>query len=408
MPADVGAAPTRSPISRTELVALLAMMVAIVAFSIDAMLPVLPEIGTAVNPADPQRAQLVIASFVIGMGLGTLFTGPLCDAYGRRTVALVGAVIYSAAALSATMANDLDHLLAARFVQGLGAAGPRIAAMAMIRDLFAGRQMARITGFIMMIFSLVPVFAPSLGALIGWAFGWRAIFAAFAVFAFLVISWLMLRQPETLPPESRRPFRVGKIVEALGEVFRNRQVVLAILVQTLIFGILFAALLSSQAVFDEVYDKAASFPVWFGAIAALSSSAGLLNAVVVMRIGMRNVVKWSLLVQATLTALFLLGQITIWQGEAPPFPMAFLFLLSVFFMAGLGIGNMNAIALEPMGHIAGLASSVVAASATVASVVLAAPVGQAFNGTMIPMTVGVLVFGTSGFLLTLMLKDSEA
>ncbi|NNL72836.1 MAG: MFS transporter, partial [Silicimonas sp.] len=194
MPADTAAGTARSPISRVELIALMGMLTATVAFSIDAMLPALPEIGVALNPAEPQRAQLVIAAFVLGLGVGTLFTGPLSDAFGRRPVAVAGAVIYSAAALYAATADSLDAVLVARAVQGLGAAGPRVVTLAIIRDLFAGRQMARITSYVMMVFTLVPVLAPSLGAGIAWAFGWRAIFLSFAVFSFISITWLLLRQ----------------------------------------------------------------------------------------------------------------------------------------------------------------------------------------------------------------------
>ncbi|MBT8426168.1 MAG: multidrug effflux MFS transporter, partial [Silicimonas sp.] len=390
-----------------ELIALMGMLTATVAFSIDAMLPALPEIGVALNPAEPQRAQLVIAAFVLGLGVGTLFTGPLSDAFGRRPVAVAGAVIYSAAALYAATEDSLDAVLVARAVQGLGAAGPRVVTLAIIRDLFAGRQMARITSYVMMVFTLVPVLAPSLGAGIAWAFGWRAIFLSFAVFSFISITWLLLRQPETLTPENRRPFRPGKLIEGVVAVFSNRHVVVSICVQSLVFGMLFASLLSSQAVFGQVFDQAESFPIWFGLMAAISASSSWLNAQIVVRFGMRNVVKWALLVQAALTALFLLAQLTIWSGAAPLFPIAFLWLTSVFFLAGLGIGNLNAIALEPMGHMAGMAASIVSSTSTIASIALAAPIGQMFDGTMIPLTACSLLLGSAAFLLILAIRDSD-
>ena len=407
MPADatLNEAP-RTPISRVELVALLAMLSATIAFSIDAMLPALPDIGQALNPADPNRAQLVIAAFVIGMGVGTLFTGPLSDALGRRSVAVGGAVIYSLAALWGATAETLDQILIARALQGLGAAGPRVTAIAIVRDLFSGRQMARITSFIMIVFTLVPVIAPSLGAGIAWAFGWRMIFVAFAVFSALSMLWLLTRLPETLPTERRRPFRLGKLAEGLAEVFSNRQVVLAICVQTLIFGMLFAALLSSQAVFGQVYDKAQTFPFWFGLMAAISASSSLLNAMVVVRFGMKRVVMLAFLVLVIFTGLFLLGQVTLCRAAPPPFAIAFLWITAVFYMAGLGIGNMNAIALEPMGHIAGMASSVVSAASTVASSLIAAPVGQMFDGTMLPLTASMLALSGVAFLLVLMIRDT--
>lgn len=396
------------PISRAELIALLAMLMATIAFAIDAMLPALPAIGAEINPADPQRAQLVIAAFVTGMGVGTLFAGPLSDAFGRRTIAVGGSAIYIAAALYAATASDLTALLFARAAQGLGAAGPRVVTLAIIRDLFSSRQMARISSLVITVFTLVPVFAPTVGAGIAWAFGWRAIFLAFGVFSLIATTWLLTRLPETLAPERRRPFTLAKLAAGIREVFGSRQVVLAIVVQTLMFGILFSALLSTQAVFGGIYSKTESFPLWFGLMAAISATSSLLNATVVVRFGMRSVIKWGLIVQSTVTLTFLSAQLTLWHGAAPPFAAAFLFMTSLFYLIGFGIGNLNAIALEPMGHMAGMASSVIAATSTVASIFLAAPVGQAFDGTMIPLTLAELVFCVTAFLLVLRIREVDA
>ena len=192
---DAPAPGARPAISRAELVALLAMLAATIAFSIDAMLPVLPDIAGALTPDDPNRAQLVIAAFVLGMGVGTLLAGPLSDAYGRHAVAVGGALVYTGAALYCVVAPSIEALLAARLAQGLGAAGPRVVALAITRDLFSGRQMARIVSFVMTVFALVPVIAPTMGAAIAWAFGWRAIFLSFAVFSVVSVAWLLLRQP---------------------------------------------------------------------------------------------------------------------------------------------------------------------------------------------------------------------
>ncbi|MEP5761083.1 MAG: MFS transporter, partial [Litoreibacter sp.] len=175
--------PPTTQLRRGELVALLAMLTSTVALSIDAMLPVLPEIGAAISPDDVNRAPLVIAAFILGMGMGTFFTGPLSDAYGRKPVAAFGALIYILAALFCAFAPNLEAMLIARAVQGLGAAGPRVVLLAMVRDLYKGREMARIVSLVMTIFMLVPILAPSMGAAIAWVFGWRAIFYSFAIFA---------------------------------------------------------------------------------------------------------------------------------------------------------------------------------------------------------------------------------
>ncbi|MEL7149781.1 MAG: multidrug effflux MFS transporter [Pseudomonadota bacterium] len=377
------------PISQFELVSLLAMLSATVAFSLDAMLPVLPQIGDALSPDAPNRAQLVVGSFVLGLGLGTFFTGPLSDAYGRKSVAVVGALIYCAAALVAALSPNLETLLAARFIQGLGAAGPRVTAMAIARDLFSGRRMAQVLSYVIFVFTLTPIFAPTIGYGIGLVFGWRGVFASFAVFSFISITWLLVRLPETLAPENMRPFRAGKLWAGTREVLGNRRVVLATLVQTLVFGILFASLASSQQVFDEVFDKAESFPLWFGLMAILTAGANLVNARIVVTLGMREVVRRALLVQGSFTLIFVALQLAGSIPDVLAFPLTFLWMTSIFYLVAFCIGNMNALALEPLGHMAGLAASIVTALATIGAGVLSVPIGLAFDGTVLPLTLGV-------------------
>ncbi|MEK6217379.1 MAG: MFS transporter [Boseongicola sp.] len=396
----------KTAITRVELIALLAMLMATVAFSIDAMLPVLPGIADALSPDAPNRAQLVIATFVVGMGLGTLIAGPLSDAYGRRPIAVAGAVIYIVGALLAALAPTLEMMLAARALQGLGAAGPRIVALALTRDLFSGREMARIVSFVMMVFTLVPVIAPSMGAAIAWAFGWRAIFVSFAVFSIISVAWLLFRQPETLPPERRRPFRAHELWAGATEVARNTQVMWSIAVQTMILAMLFITLMSSQQIFDLTFDRGDSFPIWFGAIAAVSASASLLNAFVVVRLGMRLVVRWALIGLFAITLIFVF---TLTMLDLPPgaaFAMYIIWQTAVFYMAGLGIGNMNALAMEPMGHIAGMAASIISASATVLSVMLAAPISLSFDGTPLPAALGILAGTVLAMFFIAKLRDS--
>jgi DHA1 family bicyclomycin/chloramphenicol resistance-like MFS transporter len=180
---------------------------ATVAFSIDAMLPALPEIAAELTPEDANRAQLILTSFVLGMGIGTLVAGPLSDALGRKRVILMGAALYLLGAGLALIAPSLEMILLARVIQGIGAAGPRVVSLAMIRDLYSGRAMAQIVSYAMLIFTLFPAVAPLIGAAIIAGFGWRAIFVAFLIFSLVSVGWLTLRQPETLAPEARRPLR---------------------------------------------------------------------------------------------------------------------------------------------------------------------------------------------------------
>ena len=377
------------PISQLELVSLLAMLSATVAFSLDAMLPALPQISDALTPDAPNRVQLVIGSFVLGLGIGTFFTGALSDAFGRRPIAVGGALVYCAAALVAAFSPNLETLLLARFVQGLGAAGPRVTAMAIARDLFSGRRMAQVLSYVIFVFTLTPVFAPSLGWAIAQVFGWRGIFASFAVFSFISVAWLLIRLPETLPPENVRPFRPGKLMDGTREILGNRRVVLATLVQTLIFGTLFSALASSQQVFEEVFERGTTFPLWFGLMAVLASFSNLINARIVVTLGMREVVRRVLLIQGGFTLIYLALQVTDTLPPALAFPIGFLWYTSIFYLAGFGIGNMNALALEPLGHMAGLAASIITACATIGAALLTVPIGLAFDGTILPLTFGV-------------------
>ena len=185
------AARPRLPIG--EFIVLIAMLFALTAFSIDSMLPALPQIAGELSSDEPNRAQLIIAGFVLGMGFGTFVTGPISDAIGRRGVILGGAAIYAVGAVLAWAAPSLELIIVARFLQGLGAAGPRIAAMALVRDLYSGREMARIISVMMMVFVLVPAVAPLLGSVIIQQAGWRSIFLAFILFAGLVSGWFAMR-----------------------------------------------------------------------------------------------------------------------------------------------------------------------------------------------------------------------
>lgn len=385
-----------SRMSRGEFIALIAMMFATIAFSIDSMLPALPEIGAQLSPDDVNKAQLILTSFVLGMGVGTFFTGPISDAVGRKPVIYGGASLYIVASAIAWASSSLELVLAARVLQGLGAAGPRVVAMAIIRDLYSGREMARIISIAMMIFTLVPAAAPMLGAGVIALVGWRGIFVSFILFAAIVMIWMTLRLPESLPVEQRRPFRLSLMIAAVREMLTHPTVRLSILVQTLCMGVLFTMLTMVQPIYDVIHDRADSFPFWFGFVALISGSASLLNAAIVVRVGMRRIVTWALGAQILIT----LGVIVMNMGQLSPGASFGLFVFwqtTVFFMAGVTLGNLNAIAMEPMGHIAGMAASVIGSISTVLAAAIAAPVGLLFDGSITPLATGLLIMCIIGF-----------
>lgn len=376
---------------RVEFIALQATLMALTAFSIDAMLPALPDIAQQLSPTNPNRAQLIVTSFVLGMGIGTLFAGPISDAYGRKRVIIAGFALFIIVAALASVATSLDLLLAARVLQGLGVAAPRIVSVALIRDLYSGRQMASIISFATMIFMLMPAAAPAFGTVIIHGFGWRGLFASFIAFAIMSALWLGLRQPETLLAADRRPLKPATLWLGLKEVLSHRTVVLCILVMTMGFGILFGTLSSTQQIFDISFGRGSSFALWFGLIALLSLPAGFVNARLVGRLGMRRLVTLTFLTQLLITVVVL----GLTRSGVMPAPYAFaayvIWAVSVFSMANIVFGNLNAIALADLGHLAGLASSVVIATATILAVGVAAPLGLMFDGTPVPLLAGVAV-----------------
>jgi len=372
-----------------EFIALLGLLFATVAFSTDAMLPLLGEIGADLNPTDPARVQLVVGVFLAGLGLGTLFAGPLSDALGRKPVILGGIALYMLAALVAAAAQSLEMLLAARLVQGIGAAAPRVVSQALVRDLYQGRMMARVMSFAMTLFVLVPAVAPFIGALIGAAFGWRAIFLSFLVFGLISGGWLALRQPETLPPEARRPLNIAALGAALTEVVRNARVMWIVVALTCAFAGMVVWLSAVAPLFDQRYGRAESFPAWFAMAALISAPFSLLNARLVLRLGMQRLVIMALFVQlgaASFAALVLP------LAGAAEFALFVTFMTVQFAAIGLIFGNLNALALVPLGHIAGMAASVVSGLSTVLAATIAIPVSLAYDGTAMPVALASIVF----------------
>lgn len=392
-------------LGRVEFIALMAMMFATIAFSIDAMLPALPQIAQELTPEDPTRAPLIMTAFVLGMGIGTFFTGPLSDAYGRKAVMICGAVLYMVASAIAWASSTFEVVLAARILQGLGAAGPRVVSIAIIRDLYSGREMAKIVSIVMMIFTLVPGFAPTLGYVIISTSGWRGIFAAFIVFAILSVLWLGFRLPETLARDSRRPLRPKLMMSAVAEMFTHPIVRLSIIVQTLCMSMLFTVLMMIQPVYEQIYDKQDSFHFWFGGIALVSAFASFLNAVLVVRLGMRRLITMALAIQIVLSAAVIIHDGTLGTGT---FAVFALWQAYVFFQAGLTIGNLNAIAMEPMGHIAGMAASVIGAVSTVLAAAIASPIGLLFDGTLRPLIGAVFIMAALAYVVMRYMGRVEA
>ncbi|MDE2648641.1 MAG: multidrug effflux MFS transporter [Paracoccaceae bacterium] len=382
-------------LSTFEFIIIIAINFSAIAFSIDAILPALPEISAVMSPTSPNKTQLVISSFVIGMGIATLFTGPLSDSFGRKKIIFFGGVIYITGALIASYSKTLEIMLLGRFIQGIGVAGPRIVALAIVRDLYEGRRMAQIVSIAMIVFTLVPAVAPMVGALIVSNFGWRSIFIAFILFSIVSIGWLLIRQEETLKPEHRVKFTFLNLTNSIKECFSNKIFITSTCLQAFAFGSLFASLSTIQQIFDTTYNKNDSFPEWFALIALISGLASFANSFFVVKVGMRKLIEIGFLI-GIIFSLFL---ITFSFVSSIPFLLYFIWQSSVFFMIGLMIGNLNALAMQPMGHIAGLAASIIGSISTIIGVMLAIPIGLSFDGTPTPLILGSFILSFLGLLL---------
>ena len=383
-------------ISTPEFIALMAMLVATVALSIDAMLPALPNIALELTPNHTNQAQLILSSFILGMALGTFVMGPLSDSFGRKNIIYFGASVYIISSALCMFAPNLETIVVARVLQGIGAAAPRVVSQALIRDLYSGREMARISSFIMIIFSLVPAVAPLLGAGLISVFDWRAIFVTFILFVVMSAIWTGIRITEPLKPEMRVPFSVQTFWAALTEISSLGIVRTSIITLIFSYGILFTTILLVQPIFDQFFARADSFPFWFALIAVLSASASFVNAMLVMQMGMRRLISTALRVQIIWSFLMLLlFQCGIISG-AWGFAIFVFWIFGLFFQTGMTLGNLTALAMEPLGHIAGTGASVISAVATLGSVAIATIIGQFFDGTPLVMIIGIFVLAFCG------------
>lgn len=395
------AAPTRA-LPFPELVLLLAALMSMMAFAIDSTLPALPALAAEFTPDQPSRAQLVVTAFVLGTGVGQFFIGPFSDSYGRRPALILGVGLFVIGALGARSAGSAELLLTFRFVQGLGAAASRIVSQAVMRDLFSGRAQARVGSLVFTFFVVVPAVAPLIGQQVIGLAGWRGLFATYAGMGTLILAWFLVRQPETLAPERRRPFRLGGVLVAMWDVLSNRVALRYLVAASFGFGQLIGYISSAQQVYVDALGAGNRFPIYFAVVALISAASGFLNSRLVMRLGMRPLASWAFGSQLIIATLFWAA----WQfgamdalSQPARLGLFIAWSVTVFFMNGLTFGNITALAMEPMGHIAGTASAVIGALSSIFAVAIAAPIGLAFDGTPRPLVLGVALCSTAAFAL---------
>lgn len=387
--ANAEALRARANLGMGEFIALCGALAAVAAMSIDIILPALPAVGRAFGIVDENDRQLVILVFTVTFGFCQLFYGPISDRFGRKPLLITGLALYIVGSVAAMFVSSFDGLLALRAVQGVGTAALQVVALAMVRDCFSGPSMGRVLTFIFTTFMIVPIVAPTIGQQIEFVATWKGIFAFNAIAAALILLWMATRLRETLRVEDRRSLDFGSLGSALREIVTNRVTSGYAVASTLTLIALFSYIVSVQQVYGELYGLGTLFPYAFGASSIGVAVAALFSARLVRRIGMRPVAHGALAI-FTVSGLLLFG---LALGGNPPFWVTF-GLLSICMMAfGVLQGNMSAIALEPMGHIAGTASSLVGVVTMTIANILAGVVGQAYDGTVIPLA---FAFGFSG------------
>lgn len=379
----------RHGMSFPSFVALAAALMATNALAIDAMLPALPQIAQTLGILEDNHRQWIVTSYLLGFGVAQIVYGTLSDRYGRRPVLLFGLVLYVGASIMAAFAGSFETMMTARVLQGVGAAATRVLVVSIVRDCYAGRDMARVMSLAMIVFLSVPILAPSIGQAILWVAPWRWIFGVLTAFGVSVMLWVVLKLPETLHRENRKPIAVGSIVEAFQITLTTRIAVGYMLAMAFLLGGLFGFINSAQQVFVDVFAAPQLFTTIFALIAGFMALASLVNSRIVVKLGMRRVSHSALLGYIALTGahalLALAGHETLWSFA--------LFQGAAMFCFGLLAPNFSALAMDPLGHVAGTASSVQGFVTTLGGALLGFYIGQHFDGTVVPMTLGFSLCG---------------
>jgi DHA1 family bicyclomycin/chloramphenicol resistance-like MFS transporter len=400
--ADADAPAFRGP-GFPEFVALIAMMMALNALAIDAMLPALPAIGEALGVTSENSRQWVITAYLLGFGVTQIVYGPLADRFGRKPILMLGLSLYVLFSVLAAFSPTFELLIAARVGTGIGAAALRVLAVSIVRDRYSGRTMARVMSLSFLVFLGVPILAPALGQLILTVAPWPWVFGVLAVGGAAFALWAAIRLPETLHPDDRMPIQVGRITAAFREALTNRRSIGYTLAITAVSGALFGFINSSQQIFFDVFHEPQLFTGVFALVAGGIAVASLLNARLVERLGSRLISHTALMgfiaLSAVHAAVALSGHETIWT-------FAVLQALTMFCF-GLIAGNFGSMAMEPMGHIAGTASSVQGFISTTMGASLGFLIGQQFNGSAVPMTLGFVGLGLTALVFVLVAERGQ-
>jgi len=369
-----------------EFVALMGTMTALIALSIDMMLPALPAIAATLGVRRANDTQLIVSLLFLGFGFGQFFYGPISESVGRKPAVYVGLALFSTGCVLALVAQSFSVMLVGRVLQGIGVGGPRAMTIALVRDRFEGRAMARVMSLVMTVFILVPVIAPSIGQAVLRFAGWRSIFAVYLTLSLVLWVWFAWRQEETLVAARRLPLSPSNIARGAIEVTTNRLAVGYTVAAGLVYGAFIGYLSSVQQILQQLYALGPRFPLYFATLAIALGGASLSNARLVGRYGMRHLAGLALKVVCVISVIFL--GVVVYMAGHPPLWTLITYLLASFFGIGLLYGNLQALAMQPLGHIAGIGAAVVGGSSTLISLACGTLIGQSYNNTVLPLVAG--------------------
>ncbi len=368
-----------------EFIALMASLMAMVALSIDAVLPALKQIGITVGYQKETDGQLLVTMIFLGLGIGQLFLGPLSDTYGRKKIIYLGLILFILSSFVCIFSNSLEMIVTGRILQGIALAAPRTISISMIRDSYDGDYMAKIMSFVTVIFIIVPTIAPAFGKLVLDFYSWQAIFYSQLVFVALIGIWFALRQPETLEVEDRIPFKLSVLIKGAKETFSYKQTSICTAISALVTGSFMVYLSGSQRVFQSQYGLVDEFPYIFASLALTVGFATFLSGQLVMKYGMKKLLSYALLFFAIISTIYV---IIFYDKPNPSMPILLSFFGAQFFCLGFIFGNLRALIMQPIGHIAGIGAAITGFVATLFSVPLGTFIGSFIDTTALPMFVG--------------------
>ena len=383
--------------SKFEFIVLMASLMSLVALSIDALLPAIKQIGISINiQQESTDSQLLITMIFLGLGFGQLISGPISDSLGRKPVIYLGFIVFVLASFICVNATTIEMMVFGRVLQGVGLSAPRTLSIAMVRDSFSGNYMAKIMSFIVVIFILVPVVAPALGKLMLDAYGWKFIFYGQLIFGFFVMLWFWKRQPETLTKEKRMKLSLNLFIEGAKEFIKHKQAVVFTLISGFVTGSFMVYLSASQLIFQVQYDLENEFPYIFAGLAISVGFATFLNGTFVMRFGMKKLVATFLLVFTCIPVIYM---ILFYGKENPSISVLLIFFALQFFALGFLFGNLRALAMQPVGHIAGIGAAINGFVSTIMAVPIATFIGSYVVTTTLPLFVGFFICGILSLIL---------